>query len=102
MQIRIKERIMKDVRSAAKGRMTSEQRLVQARKQGFEIPDLETAMKNVRLAEEAERSRNEGKKGKGKTTSNLDAKRKRMKEAKMEKAAKAKLKAEKKQTAAAA
>ncbi|KAF1963550.1 nucleic acid-binding protein [Byssothecium circinans] len=59
MELRIKERILKDVRSAAKGRSTSEQRLVQARKQGYEIPSLEEAMKNVKLAEEEERRRKE-------------------------------------------
>ncbi|KAF2634536.1 nucleic acid-binding protein [Massarina eburnea CBS 473.64] len=60
----IKKRILKDVRSAARGRRTSEQRLIQARKQGHEIPSLEEAMANVKVAEEEEKARKEsGKSG---------------------------------------
>ncbi|KAJ4303325.1 hypothetical protein N0V90_002218 [Kalmusia sp. IMI 367209] len=64
MNIRIRERLLKDVRSAAKGRQTSLQRLALARRQQIEIPSLEEAMANVRLAEDTERLRKEGN-GKG-------------------------------------
>lgn len=63
MEIRIKERLLKDVRSATKGRIASAQRLKLARKQGYRIPSLEDAMANVRLAEEEERIRAESGKG---------------------------------------
>lgn len=54
---RIKQRLLKDVRSAQRGRVASIMRLKQAETEGYEIPDLETAMRNVRLreAEEAKR-----------------------------------------------
>jgi small subunit ribosomal protein S17 len=63
MDLRIQERIMKDVRQASKGRTTSAQRLKRARKQGYSVPSLEEAMANVRLAEEEERLRVESGKG---------------------------------------
>ncbi|KAF2244710.1 nucleic acid-binding protein [Trematosphaeria pertusa] len=60
MEIRIKERLLKDVRSAERGRRTSIERLAQARKQGYKIPSLSEAMANVRIAEEEERMGREG------------------------------------------
>ncbi|KAF2445874.1 nucleic acid-binding protein [Karstenula rhodostoma CBS 690.94] len=64
MQIRIKERLLKDVRSAAKGRQTSLQRLAEARRQKLQIPSLEEAMANVRIAEQQEKAgKNEAHKG---------------------------------------
>ncbi|KAF2012246.1 nucleic acid-binding protein [Aaosphaeria arxii CBS 175.79] len=51
MEIRMKKRLEKDVRSAQKGRVTSIRRIKEARQAGFEIPDLETAMRNVKLGE---------------------------------------------------
>lgn len=66
MALRIQERIYKDVRSAARGRTVSKLRLERAKKQGYEIPDLETAMANVKLAEEQEKAVREGGKGKAK------------------------------------
>ena len=64
--VRIQERIYKDVRSAARGRTVRKLRLERAKKQGYEIPDLETAMANVKLAEEQEKAVREGGKGKAK------------------------------------
>ncbi len=61
MDIRIKQRLLKDVRSAAAGRQTSAERLARARKQGHKIPSLEEAMVNVRLAEKEDRIKKEGK-----------------------------------------
>ncbi|PVI07478.1 nucleic acid-binding protein, partial [Periconia macrospinosa] len=49
MDIRIQDRIFKDVRSAAKGRIVSRLRLERAKKQGHEIPNLETAMANMKI-----------------------------------------------------
>jgi small subunit ribosomal protein S17 len=63
MEIRVEERLLKDVRAASKGRIASAQRLKLARKMGYKIPSLEDAMANVRLAEEEERIRRESTKG---------------------------------------
>lgn len=54
MAQRVRERLMKDVRAAATGRQTSLQRLAEARRQKLEIPSLEEAMRNVRIAEQEE------------------------------------------------
>ncbi|KAJ4346573.1 uncharacterized protein N0V89_010504 [Didymosphaeria variabile] len=51
MQMRMRERLLKDVRSAANGRQTSLQRLAEARRQKLQIPSLDEAMANVRIAE---------------------------------------------------
>jgi small subunit ribosomal protein S17 len=59
MAIRVKERLLKDVRAASKGRITSLQRLKLARKQKLEIPSLEEAMANIKLAEEEARVQKE-------------------------------------------
>jgi small subunit ribosomal protein S17 len=56
---RIKERLLKDVRSAERGRQASIQRLAQARKQGLKIPTLEEAMQGMRIHTEAEKARAE-------------------------------------------
>ncbi|KAF2688034.1 nucleic acid-binding protein [Lentithecium fluviatile CBS 122367] len=113
MAIRIKERLLKDVRAAAKGRVVSKQRIKEARKQGHQIPSLEEAMANIRLEEEAERIRLENTKG-GKKTGDRDekhgghagqvatAKERRMERGratKEEKAAAEKVKGARKQTA---
>jgi small subunit ribosomal protein S17 len=50
--LRLKTRLEKDVRSAERGRLTSKWRLKEAQKAGHAIPDLETAMRGVRLEEE--------------------------------------------------
>lgn len=55
MAIRVRQRLAKDVRQAAKGRQTSIARLAQARKEKLDIPTLEEAMSNVRLVEEEAR-----------------------------------------------
>lgn len=60
MEIRIKQRLLKDVRSASNGRATSIQRLAQARRQGYKIPSLEEAMANVNLTEEVEETKKDG------------------------------------------
>jgi small subunit ribosomal protein S17 len=62
--IAIRERLAKDVRSAARGRKVSKERIKEARRQGLEVPDLEEAMRNTRLMEEEDRLREE-KGGKG-------------------------------------
>ena len=59
METRIRERLLKDVRAASKGRIASAQRLKLARKTGYTIPSLEDAMANVRLAEEQDQIRRE-------------------------------------------
>ncbi|KAF2652286.1 nucleic acid-binding protein [Lophiostoma macrostomum CBS 122681] len=51
MAERLKHRLAKDVRSKERGRMTSVWRLKEAHKAGHEIPDLESAMANIRLQE---------------------------------------------------
>ncbi|KAF2876690.1 hypothetical protein BDV95DRAFT_602658 [Massariosphaeria phaeospora] len=60
MEVKVKERLAKDVRSASNGRRTSLERLAQARKQGYQIPTLEEAMRNVRLQEEIEAAKEKG------------------------------------------
>lgn len=98
-EIRVKERLLKDVRSAERGRDTSIQRLAQAKKQGLRIPSLEEAMEGLRTFEENERVRIEahgGQKGQAKA-----AHEKRLAQGKKTKAevkAEEKAKAAKKQT----
>lgn len=61
MDMLIKQRLLKDVRSADRGRQTSIARLSQARRQGYEIPSLEEAMANLKVSEQEEmRGRQEG------------------------------------------
>jgi small subunit ribosomal protein S17 len=54
---RVRQRLLKDVRSAQQGREISVQRLAKARKQGLRIPTLEEAMQAMRVHEEGERKR---------------------------------------------
>lgn len=54
---RLEERLAKDLRAEQRGRLTSKWRLQEARKAGIEIPDLELAMKNVRLQEAEDEKR---------------------------------------------
>lgn len=63
MQLRIKERLLKDVRSAAKGRQTSLQRLAEARRQKLQIPSLEEAMAKLRISEQEMAGKNGAQKG---------------------------------------
>jgi small subunit ribosomal protein S17 len=56
---RIQQRLLKDVRSAERGREASVQRLAQARKQGLRIPTLEEAREGMRQHTEKERVRAE-------------------------------------------
>lgn len=63
-QLRVQERLLKDVRAAERGREASVQRLAQAKKQGVRIPSLEEAVEKLRLHEETEKTR-QAKGGKG-------------------------------------
>lgn len=71
----MKQRLLKDVRSAERGRQTSVQRLTLAKKQGLEIPTLEEAMaglrvhteKEKRIAEAAGKEAHKGQAGQAKT-----------------------------------
>ncbi|KAF1829725.1 nucleic acid-binding protein [Decorospora gaudefroyi] len=54
---RVRERLLKDVRSAEKGRQVSVQRLAKARKLGLKIPTLEEAMEAMRMHTDAEKAR---------------------------------------------
>jgi len=97
---RIKERLLKDVRSAERGRQASIQRLALARKQGLTIPTLAEAMEGMRIHTEAEKARAEahgGQAGQQKT-----AKERRLEQGKKTKAevkAESKVKTARKQTA---
>ncbi|KAF2272128.1 nucleic acid-binding protein [Westerdykella ornata] len=62
MQKRLEARLEKDVRSKERGRLTSIWRLKEARRAGYKIPDLETAMRNVKLEQEVEETEGEGNK----------------------------------------
>lgn len=55
--VRMQERLLKDVRAAARGREASVQRLAQAQKQGLKIPSLEEAGEKLRVHQEFEKSR---------------------------------------------
>jgi small subunit ribosomal protein S17 len=48
---KMKERLLKDVRSAQRGRQVSIHRLEQAKKQGLQIPSMEEAMRGLKLYE---------------------------------------------------
>jgi small subunit ribosomal protein S17 len=103
---RTRQRLLKDVRSAEKGRQVSVQRLEQARKQGLEIPSLEEAMRGLRTYEEELRERGVGvgrnaEKHKGQVGQQLTAKQRRMeagKKLKEEAKAEEKVKSARRQT----
>lgn len=102
---RIRQRLLKDVRSAAKGRLVSRQRLEQARLQGLKIPTLEEALQGLRLYEEDLRSRGIGlsneEKNKGQEGHQMTRKQRKMEDGKRlkeEKRAEEKLKKAKPQT----
>ncbi|KAF2028745.1 nucleic acid-binding protein [Setomelanomma holmii] len=86
---RIRERLLKDVRSAQKGRQVSIHRIEQARKQGLDIPSLEEAMRGLRAYEEDLKARGvgagKGEKHKGQVGQILTAKQRRMEENRKEK-----------------
>ncbi|KAL6707805.1 hypothetical protein ACN47E_003705 [Coniothyrium glycines] len=97
---RVRERLLKDVRSAQRGRDTSIQRLALAKKQGLAIPSLEEAMAGLKGFEKEQEERREslgGQAGQVKT-----AKERRAEEAgrktKAEVRAEQKVKAARKQT----
>jgi small subunit ribosomal protein S17 len=83
---RIKERLLKDVRRAERGRHVSQQRLKQAQHQGREIPTLEEAMEGLRLYKEDLRARGVGvskeEKHKGQAGQQMTRKQRRMEEGK--------------------
>ncbi|XP_014558546.1 hypothetical protein COCVIDRAFT_94192 [Bipolaris victoriae FI3] len=86
---RIKDRLLKDVRSAARGRQVSVQRLAQARKQGYRIPTLEEAMERMKVHTANEKARLEahgGQAGQQKTAKErrVEAGKKTKEEAKAE------------------
>ncbi|KAF2001402.1 hypothetical protein P154DRAFT_392549, partial [Amniculicola lignicola CBS 123094] len=58
----IQARLLKDVRSAARGRKASKDRIKEARKQGIRIPSMEEAMANTRRMEREEAERTGAKK----------------------------------------
>lgn len=96
---RVHERLLKDVRSAQRGRLVSKQRLELARKQGIKIPTMEEAMRGLRLYEEDMRARGVGvgkeEKHKGQAGQIMTGKQRRMiegKKAKEEKKAEEKAK----------
>jgi small subunit ribosomal protein S17 len=63
-EVRMQERLLKDVRAAGRGRATSVQRLAQAEKQGIRIPSLEEAMEKLKVHQEIEKTRAASKTGK--------------------------------------
>ncbi|KAJ4323156.1 hypothetical protein N0V94_002042 [Neodidymelliopsis sp. IMI 364377] len=63
-EVRMQERLLKDVRAAGRGRATSVQRLAQAEKQGLRIPSLEEAMEKLKVHQEIEKTRAASKTGK--------------------------------------
>lgn len=86
---RVHKRLLKDVRSAQRGRQASIQRLQQARKQGLEIPTLEEALKAGKEFEEELKSRGRGQakeaSQKGQEGQQLTSKQRRMEEGKRRK-----------------
>lgn len=69
-ELRVKKRLLKDVRSAEKGRDVSVRRVALAKRQGIPIPTLEEAMAGLKVHEGTEKSRNQahgGQSGQAKT-----------------------------------
>ncbi|KAF2845175.1 nucleic acid-binding protein [Plenodomus tracheiphilus IPT5] len=60
---RVKDRLLKDVRSARRGRDVSVQRLAQAKRLGFIVPTLEEAMQRQKAFEASEKARIEAQGG---------------------------------------
>lgn len=92
-ELRIKERLLKDVRSAERGRQTSVQRLALAKRQGLTIPSMAEALQGTKAFEEAERERIEasgGKRGQGKTTKERSVEKGKQKQAVVQAGKKAK------------
>jgi small subunit ribosomal protein S17 len=88
-QQRIRQRLLKDVRSAQKGKVASIQRINEARKQGLAIPTMEEAMRGLRAYEADLKARGVGsgkeEKHKGEVGQELTAKQRRMESNKKEK-----------------
>jgi small subunit ribosomal protein S17 len=82
----VEERLLKDVRSAEKGRAVSRQRLEVARKQGLRIPTLEEAMAGARTTEEEMRGRVRKEAHKGQAGQGMTAKQRRTEQGKKTKA----------------
>lgn len=62
-ELRIQQRLLKDVRSAREGRQTSIERLKAAQKQGLRIPTLEEAMAGQKAFEKESNERGEAHNG---------------------------------------
>jgi small subunit ribosomal protein S17 len=81
-KIRVEKRLLKDVRSAQKGRQVSVARIEQARKQGHRIPTLEEAMRGLKAYEEEMKERGVGQgkeeKHKGQVGQQVTAKQRRV------------------------
>ncbi|KAH7081854.1 hypothetical protein BKA63DRAFT_504782 [Paraphoma chrysanthemicola] len=88
-QQRIRQRLLKDVRSAQKGKVASIQRINDARKQGLAIPTMEEAMRGLRAYEADLKAGGVGsgkeEKHKGEVGQELTAKQRRMESNKKEK-----------------
>ncbi|KAH7410388.1 hypothetical protein DE146DRAFT_353110 [Phaeosphaeria sp. MPI-PUGE-AT-0046c] len=84
--LRLKKRLLKDVRAAERGRQVSKARLRQARGQGLEIPSLEEAMAGLKVHEEEMKERGVGagkaEKHKGQTGQQKTANKRRVEEGK--------------------
>lgn len=56
-EIRVRERLLKDVRAAERGRQVSVERIALARRKGVEVPSLEEAVRKLRVHEAEEKER---------------------------------------------
>lgn len=83
---RLREKLMKDVRSAQRGRQASIDRLKEAKKQGHTIPTLEEAMRGLKMFEQDLKDRGIGvgkeEKHKGEAGQQMTGKQRRMEEGK--------------------
>jgi small subunit ribosomal protein S17 len=102
---RVRKRLLKDVRSAQRGRQVSVHRIEMAKKQGLQIPTLAEAMEGLKLYEQDLKERGVGsgkeEKHKGNAGQHMTNKQRRMEEGKKtreEAKAEAKLKNARKQT----
>jgi small subunit ribosomal protein S17 len=102
---KVRKRLLKDVRSAQRGRQVSLHRIEMAKKQGLPIPTMEEAMKGLKLYEQDLKERGVGagkeEKHKGNAGQQMTNKQRRMEERKKtkeEEKAEAKLQKARKQT----
>lgn len=102
---RMRKRLLKDVRSAQRGRQVSVSRIEMAKRQGLQIPALEEAMKGLKMYEVEMKERGVGsgkeEKHKGQAGQQMSKKQRRMEEGKktrQEARAEEKVKSTRKQT----